>query len=258
MTPISNIMTSRVTTIRREDTLSLALQTMLWSGCRHLPVVHDGKLVGILSERDVLQHSSRAGAMSDPVGDAMSAPPHVASPEDPVEEVALRMAEQRLGCMPIVQRGDLLGIVTTTDLLAHEGRRAFGPDRSERTAEDIMTRDPMTVRADDTLQIAVERMAAHNYRHLPVLDGDDHLVGMLEDRAIRPVGGADWANIRVASVMDPDPYTVEPDAPLGMLINLFADSRLSAVAVADAAGNLVGIVSYVDVLEHLRKTDALG
>ena len=247
---VSDIMKSSLATVGPDDSIDKALQTMLWSGGRHLPVVEHGKLIGVISERDVLRHRGGDEGLELRVRDAMSLPVHSAAPDDPVQEVALRMADERIGCMPVLQRGDLVGMVTATDVLAFEGRRSFATGNGEHTAGDLMTHDPMTVHPDDSLEIAVDRMVSRNVRHLPVIDGEGRLVGMLEDRAIRPTMARDRATLQVSAVMDPDPFTVEPSASYGMLTGLFADSRLSAVAVVDAEQRLLGIVSYVDLLRH--------
>lgn len=116
---IRAIMRQPVRTVRPDDHLSTAIQLMLWSGSRHLPVVEEERLVGMLSERDVLRYRAEypAEAAGVAVRQAMSAPVHVVTAEDSVGVAAGRMVELAIGCLPVVDGDRLQGIVTARDLL---------------------------------------------------------------------------------------------------------------------------------------------
>src|SRR5581483_4384485 len=82
------------------------------------------------------------------------------------------------------------------------------------TARMLMTHAPVTAAADDNLLDAVERMASRNIRHLPVIDGDRHVVGVLSDRDVRTLVGnskrplrPDDAVVRVRSLRVGDAMT---------------------------------------------------
>jgi acetoin utilization protein AcuB len=122
----------------------------------------------------------------------------------------------------------------------------------------LMTPAPATAAADDSLLDAAARMSDRGVRHLPVVDGDRRIIGMLSDRDVRTaVGdvarGADTSlgrGLRVADVMTRDAYVVGQNAPFADLVQLFIDQRIGAVPVVDERGHLVGIISYVDVLRN--------
>lgn len=122
---IRELMRPHVVTVRPQDTLGNARQQMLWMQVRHLPVTDEGRLIGMLSERDILRHRADGGTMADPVANAMTTPVQVADPDDSVTEVVDRLAHGRIGCLPIVQAGRLVGIVTRTDLLSAYAREGF-------------------------------------------------------------------------------------------------------------------------------------
>jgi CBS domain-containing protein len=128
---IKDIMRPHVSTVRPDDTLSLAAQTMLWLDARHLPVMLDGELVGVISDRDILRHRSGWHGMDAKVAEAMSTPPQFAHPDDPMIEAAERMAARKVGCLPVVDRGELIGLVTTTDLL----RARYGEKEAPKEGE---------------------------------------------------------------------------------------------------------------------------
>jgi acetoin utilization protein AcuB len=112
---IINLMTPDPVTIDTNDTLSKAKRMMDAGRFRRLPVMEDGKLVGILTERDMKQHT---GALaSTRVNAAMRTQLVTITPYDTVEDAALLMLKHKIGGLPIVAEGALVGIVTTTDLL---------------------------------------------------------------------------------------------------------------------------------------------
>jgi CBS domain-containing protein len=97
---------------------------------RHMPVVHGGRLVGVVSERDLLRASlsnltdfgndqRRAFLQAVEIRRVMSSPPVVIHPDATPEEAALMMAEQKIGCLPVLDGEDLVGLVTETDLLRY-------------------------------------------------------------------------------------------------------------------------------------------
>jgi len=132
-------MQTQVVTIGEGDSLSTAEDIMRLGGVRHMPVVHAGKLVGVLSERDLLRISlsglsseanaeRRAFLQALQVGRAMSAPPVITEPSAPVERAARLLAERKIGCLPVVDCERVVVIVTSTDVLLHFADR----DRSGR------------------------------------------------------------------------------------------------------------------------------
>ena len=132
----------------------------------------------------------------------------------------------------------------------------------EDIARMMMTRAPATAAADDQLLDAAARMADRNVRHLPVVDGERHVVGMLSDRDVRTlVGDASrplrpddqvvrLRSLRVADAMTRDAYVVHEDTPFAEVVKVFTDQRVGAVPVVDGAERLVGIISYVDVFKN--------
>lgn len=91
----------------------------MWQlGVRHLPVLEGGSLVGVVSERDIAFAKQLTHADKLPVAEAMSAEPLVVGPQMPLGVVAKTMAENKVGCVIVVEGRDVVGIVTTTDALA--------------------------------------------------------------------------------------------------------------------------------------------
>lgn len=127
---VFDIMTASPATVAPEATLREALELMEEVGCRHLPVLSYHKhLVGILSDRDcrTALHSPyvlRAWWESDElartltVNTIMSPAPIVAEPSMPADEAARLMLQNHISCLPVMRSETLVGIVTTSDVLA--------------------------------------------------------------------------------------------------------------------------------------------
>jgi acetoin utilization protein AcuB len=111
-------------TVTEVTRLGEALQLMMDNRFRHLPVVRDGRLAGIVTERDILRYRAVTSFREDwwraPVSAAMVANVQTAGPDDSLTEVVGRLAVSRIGALPIVERGRLVGLVTLTDVLEAE------------------------------------------------------------------------------------------------------------------------------------------
>jgi len=116
---IKQKMTPSPHSIGMEQSLSVAHEMMSTHELRHLPVLSGGKLVGLLSERDLYYLESVAGidTTKERVEQGMSQDVYCASPEAKVEDVIREMTEHRYGCAVVVEGAKVVGIFTTTDAL---------------------------------------------------------------------------------------------------------------------------------------------
>ena len=125
---MGDVMTRDVITLDREDSLADARRCMEQARVRHLPVVAGGRLVGLVSHRDLLAASLSVFAEASereerrlfaqiPVRELMHDAVRV-RPETPVREAAGILMESKFGCLPVVGDGDaLVGIVTEADFV---------------------------------------------------------------------------------------------------------------------------------------------
>lgn len=137
-TRVADIMQTKLVTISAGERLSTVEDIMRLGDVRHMPVVSAGKLVGVVSERDLLRASlSQLNSVRDEerraflhvveIGEVMSQPAIVIREDARVQDAAAAMAEQKIGCLPVVDAHEsLVGLVTETDVL-----RFFAGVRSE-------------------------------------------------------------------------------------------------------------------------------
>jgi len=131
MTPpptIGQVMTCNPQTVAPDDPLRVAIDRMREHKCRRLPVVQAGKLVGIISDRDLRRATNSPFVMQErwyneflldqiPVRAVMTANPATVAPHTPIGEAARVMRDRKIGGLPVVEDNRLVGIVTETDLL---------------------------------------------------------------------------------------------------------------------------------------------
>ena len=121
---VRDSMTREVVVLSPEATAEEALAFCRERRIRHLPVVEDGRLVGIVSDRDL---RSATPALGDPgraealgkilVSEVMAREVATARPDDPIEAAANAMRERQIGCLPVVEEAALAGIVTSSDVM---------------------------------------------------------------------------------------------------------------------------------------------
>ncbi len=108
-------MSGNVVTLTPDDYLSTA-QSRMWSGkFRRLPVVQDERLVGIITDRDLREHLGRLERTR--ISEAMTENPLTVTPETTLEEAAQTLLKNKIGGLPVIELGKLVGIITTSDIL---------------------------------------------------------------------------------------------------------------------------------------------
>jgi len=123
-------MTPEVATVRRNDKLAIADDVMRLGRIRHTPVLddHSDDLVGIVSQRDLFrgalagalgygQHAQQKMMSMLVIKDIMATDPVTTTPDTPLAEAARVMLERKIGCLPVVEDGRLVGILTESDFL---------------------------------------------------------------------------------------------------------------------------------------------
>jgi len=132
---VRDVMTAEVTTLQRNDKLTLADDIMRLGRIRHLPVVDEnGQLAGIVTQRDLFR-----GALAKALGygeraqrklmdtlvvkEVMTSEVITTTPDTPLAEAAHVLMERKIGCLPVVEAGRLIGIITEADFVALAARK---------------------------------------------------------------------------------------------------------------------------------------
>ena len=127
-TKVEDIMTRNPHTLQVDDVLDLADDLMSMARIRHIPILERGKLIGIVSQRDLFfsalvqtlglrQREQKDLMKTIRAREVMTRPVITISPGTSVKEAARLMAENKIGCLPVVKDKEFIGIVTETDIL---------------------------------------------------------------------------------------------------------------------------------------------
>jgi CBS domain-containing protein len=123
---VGQFMSTDLFTMRPDDLVDFAASVMDWRHIRHVPVEdEEGHLVGLVSHRDLLRLLARGAherSESVTVRSIMKTAPVTVSPQTPTLEAIALMRAQKVGCLPVVEDGALVGIVTAQDFLDASAR----------------------------------------------------------------------------------------------------------------------------------------
>ena len=115
---VGDFMTRELVTVNEGDDLALAESMLRLGRIRHLPVVRQGKLVGLLTYRDLLRSTGDTDRRSTTAADVMTREPEAVRPDTSLVRAARLMLEKKFGCLPVVERdGRLVGIITESDFV---------------------------------------------------------------------------------------------------------------------------------------------
>lgn len=115
---VGDFMTRELVTVNEGDDLALAESMLRLGRIRHLPVVRDGRLVGLLTHRDLLRTAQGSDRRTTTAADVMTRDPEAVRPDTSLVRAARLMLEKKFGCLPVVERdGKLVGIITESDFV---------------------------------------------------------------------------------------------------------------------------------------------
>ena len=269
--------------------------------------------IGIVSERDVLRLSLPRTEETDPVEtdpkavrqsliQIVARDPKSVSPTASIPDVIETMLQNHVDIVPILDENRLAGIITTTDILrwtinldkafdvllsASENDNLF--DDLERThahaartfhsfaritAGDAMTADVVSMTSADTLGRAKDMFQQHRFRHMPIVDAQGELVGIISDRDILrqlPFAGKrppkDSGQFRghlfkvdelsvslqipLERIMTRRVSSISADAKLSQAALTMRKQKISCLAVVHDDRKLCGIITVVDIMRSL-------
>jgi CBS domain-containing protein len=120
MIKVADFMTRELVTVKESDDLALAESILRLGGIRHLPVVRDRKLVGLVTHRDLLRSGTSGAPAARAVlaQDIMTRSPTVVAPATSLAHAAHLMLRNKYGCLPVCEEdGTLVGIITESDFV---------------------------------------------------------------------------------------------------------------------------------------------
>jgi CBS domain-containing protein len=267
------------------------------------------EFIGVISQRDVLRIRSANihGKLSedpDPVAlrqllsRVVTRGVQTTGPDEWIGDAVQRMMEYHVDMLPVVVDKHVVGIMTTTDLLrmivrtgetieeacvrqTHQkdlsvwGKIDSDRERlaefASRTVETVMARDLITMLPGQTLAEAIRALQEHELRHIPVVDPEGKMVGILSDRDIlrslpylshgrnavskkfredlfRIEGSKAVLSASIDQAMTRKLWTAKPTTRLVEAALTLMKKKIGALPILEADGRLLGIVTVVDML----------
>jgi CBS domain-containing protein len=260
---IATLMNSEPMVIDPDDPLDLAESILKTSNSRHWPVARNHSLLGIVSLRDLFtarlpewQPAPNGQTPELKTGHVMTHARVVAHPDDDLAKAAALMNRYRLSCLPVVERDELVGIITLNHMVDYavkllreeEAAAGFAP-----TVTRLMTRAPLAeVQLLDRVDVAELIMRQFNVRHLVVMNGE-RLIGIISDRDILAVMRSSIepaSAVLVGEIMTQYPITVAPNAEAAAAGTALVKEKIGALPVM-YDGKLAGILSKSDFLRYV-------
>ena len=240
-----------------------------------------------LHDLNVLSHRTRNAFFPRQllVRDVMTREPEHVAAGTPLREAARLLLSSIFTGLPVVDKFKRpIGVITQGDLIrkgglplrlgllaesAQERREALLNQLSSRSAAEAMTAPAILISEDRPLAEAVELMLSKDVKRLPVVDGKQRLAGMLSRLDIfRTVmrEAPDWNAFsaqkievkqlkRVGDILRRDVHAVAPQTSVSEVIRLIDDNDIQRVAVVDAEGRLLGLISDRDLLRYFEPVE---
>lgn len=265
---VRNWMSSPVTTVTPETHLNDARRTMDAEKIRALPVLKDGRLVGIVTRRGLLRTdiptltenawTTDIDLKDAVVSEIMTKNPITVPASGPLPKAARVMLENKITAIPVVDDNrEMVGIITTSDIFRFI--LAELPDVKENlTVRDYMTSHIVTLNPDDSLLEAHRLMGAERIRSLPVVV-DGELLGIVtrtdllsndNSRFLSRNNQEESLKVLTSSVeqiMTTSVITIDRDASLLEAARLMLENKIHSLPVVDEEKKLTGILTESDL-----------
>ncbi len=245
-------------TIDKDENLSHALEVMEKEGISRLLVTENGKIVGILTEEDVVERliTGKERILKTEhihVSSAMVTELKTIPVNSRLNEIASIMLSNGFSSLPVTEDNEIVGIITKTDLVETL-------KNSDYLVERFYTKDPVLTSPADTLTHARKIMLESGIHRLLVMDRGV-LIGILTERdiarglrtfrkAIDKYPQADLERLIIEQVMTPNPLTIKPETTIGRAVKLMLKHKISGLPVIC---NDFGILTKTDLVRGIER-----
>jgi len=248
-----------VATIDKSASVYQAIALMIKKSVSGLPVTDETGLVGIISEKDVLELLCNPKFIAGRVGDYMSTSVYAFDENDELSDICRCLIENNFRRVPVLHEGKLAAIITRADLIKvnkdkfkpRGAKNKSSADSKSVVAKDVMKCGLLTVSESTTVYEAMEILATKNVTGLPVVDEFMKLVGMVSEKDILKLLYNDNAKPgMVKDYMTSKVTGFDRNTPLTEICQCLIDNNFRRVPILDK-GKLVGIISRTDIMAYI-------
>jgi CBS domain-containing protein len=251
-----DVMQYGVVSIDRKEPVHKAVSLLIDRDISGVPVTCQGRLCGMLSERDLLRLVCRKEYLPGSVGDYMTENVVSFDVDDTLPAICKQLTENPFRRVPVLlHHQTLAGIITRADLIRVYKDRfqpldaaSCIPSDGELLAQDVMSHGLLTLPPDASLYDAMEMITRRHVTGLPIVDGTMRLLGIITEKdvlncCIHPFP----AQATVAAFMTSNVVAFDRKTSLDLICECLIQKDFHRVPIVDE-GRLVGIISRSDVL----------
>lgn len=180
---ISTIMNRDLITCDENDSIEYVLNKFKLSRRGGFPIVSEGKLVGMISERDFVKKISDI-TTNITVDEVMTTKPFFISPELSILDCLRAMVNTRYRRLPVVSNEELVGIIAAEDLLKYIHKNKYKFEALDEGADSVMIKNVLTINREVDLTTAVKKMMSNQIGDLLVVEENNKLEGIITERDI--------------------------------------------------------------------------
>jgi CBS domain-containing protein len=269
--------------------------------------------IGIVSDRDILRLNTPDSegngkqkkdkrALGQLLLQIVTRKPKSVSPQTPVQEIIEILTNNHIDMVPVLDGSDLVGVITTTDIIKlyfkledviyelcpelNKGLPALetaseSSSKPEilynwvvRTVQEIMTENVITLEPEDCIARAIEVMQTQEFRHIPIIDEQEKLTGLVSDRDIlrnlpfmgkrstsppkrfreRLFAGDSWTTnflMQLEEIMVRDVLHISPSCKIRKAVDILNKKKISCLPVLNEDEKLQGMVTITDLMRAL-------
>ena len=257
---VKDVMTKEVIYVSKNDDLRHVIDLMEKHNITKLPVLDDGKIVGIVTDNKIADKLGSIRSRGIPAArlhasSVMEKDFDVVSPETEVDEILATVGEPGPTMLPVAVDGTLIGVITKADLLPFV--------KGKESVATIMTTPVITVRPDDRVVHARRLMMENEIARLPVVE-DGKVVGIISDKEIAFAFAAlkrsfslgqqqhQLKMLLVKDVMTTPVITAKEDISIEEAAKIMMEKEIGCLPIVGGDGKIKGIVTRTDLLHYLR------
>jgi CBS domain-containing protein len=244
-----DVMSKNLVYVSAEDPVTNARSLLRKHGFRVLPVLDDGRIVGVISRADVLKVTSSKANIR--VSGLMDRNVYSVSPEEELKKAAKKLVSS--GKKQLLVIGEkLVGVLSSLDIVTEFVRKCYSPLKKD--VSSVMSHDVVYCSPEDSVASVWDKIAATGFSGMPVVS-DKKVVGIVTRMDLLKRGNARISresgrprSIPVKKVMSTPPIVVSQGSSVAEAAEIMASRRILRLPVTGVDGALAGILDVEDVL----------
>lgn len=250
MVLVKDVMTKNPIFLKPNDFVTKARSVIRDFGYRALPVLENGKLVGIVSREEILRVTSSKANVE--IKGIMQKNVVVTNPDTDIFSAGREIINKEVRQLPVVKDNMLVGIISSMDILKSLVKNKYKPIKEK--VEDVMSRNVIHCKVEDELSKVWGKIYEKGFSGLPVLK-KERIIGMITRSDIIKHGNIRLSkesgrvkDAKVKRVMRTPVKVVDKETKITKAAELMLRGKISRLPIVDKSKNLEGIVDIEDIL----------